>query len=396
MQLGTRRPPKSEARCRCSRTRTCGLRRTNRPAAGAAVPGRVRSPDVPLLLRGRQRQRHQRLRAARRPDVREPRHDRRRPRRGRGGGVMAHELSHVVLRHGTAQASKAQPYEIGRAGRRRHRRDRRGHGGQRHLAGHAVRPGRGVPPLQPGVQKQADILGAQIMAARRLQPARDGHDVPDHPAGRRFRGPQWLSGHPDPGNRSAYILAEAKHAPGGEPGARHRRAPVGAGRPAPDAGRAPTTEQILKNAERNGTNAGDAGGQGGRRARAGACRRTCRSRRRASAPTATDPGASGSASPRTGGRCRARAAWCGLPPRARTPTRAAQEAFTHGIELGIAQTAAPTCARHRPAGAGAGAGQPAAANRRPADAGRVRRPGRAAGPAGATCRKPPATARRSS
>ena len=26
---------------------------------------------------------------------------------------MAHELSHVVLRHGTAQASKAQPYEIG-------------------------------------------------------------------------------------------------------------------------------------------------------------------------------------------------------------------------------------------------------------------------------------------
>src|SRR5687767_12700451 len=28
-------------------------------------------------------------------------------------GVMAHELSHVVLRHGTAQASKATKYEIG-------------------------------------------------------------------------------------------------------------------------------------------------------------------------------------------------------------------------------------------------------------------------------------------
>src|SRR5439155_931710 len=28
-------------------------------------------------------------------------------------GVMAHELSHVVLRHGTAQATKATPYEIG-------------------------------------------------------------------------------------------------------------------------------------------------------------------------------------------------------------------------------------------------------------------------------------------
>src|SRR3989442_9975248 len=32
---------------------------------------------------------------------------------GEVAGVMAHELSHVVLRHGTAQASKATPYEVG-------------------------------------------------------------------------------------------------------------------------------------------------------------------------------------------------------------------------------------------------------------------------------------------
>src|SRR5438105_4296935 len=32
---------------------------------------------------------------------------------GEVAGVMAHELSHVLLRHGTAQASKATPYEIG-------------------------------------------------------------------------------------------------------------------------------------------------------------------------------------------------------------------------------------------------------------------------------------------
>ena len=32
---------------------------------------------------------------------------------GEVAGVMAHELSHVVLRHGTAQASKATKYEIG-------------------------------------------------------------------------------------------------------------------------------------------------------------------------------------------------------------------------------------------------------------------------------------------
>src|SRR3954467_8078924 len=32
---------------------------------------------------------------------------------GEVAGVMAHELSHVALRHGTAQASKATKYEIG-------------------------------------------------------------------------------------------------------------------------------------------------------------------------------------------------------------------------------------------------------------------------------------------
>ncbi|HEX3702353.1 MAG TPA: M48 family metalloprotease, partial [Vicinamibacterales bacterium] len=32
---------------------------------------------------------------------------------GEVAGVMAHELSHVVLRHGTAQANKAQTYQLG-------------------------------------------------------------------------------------------------------------------------------------------------------------------------------------------------------------------------------------------------------------------------------------------
>jgi len=32
---------------------------------------------------------------------------------GEVAGVMAHELSHVALRHGTAQQSKATPYEVG-------------------------------------------------------------------------------------------------------------------------------------------------------------------------------------------------------------------------------------------------------------------------------------------
>src|SRR5690242_12320935 len=35
---------------------------------------------------------------------------------GEVAGVMARELSHVALRHGTAQATKATPYEIGSVG----------------------------------------------------------------------------------------------------------------------------------------------------------------------------------------------------------------------------------------------------------------------------------------
>jgi predicted Zn-dependent protease len=35
---------------------------------------------------------------------------------GQVAGVMAHELSHIVLRHGTAQATRATPYEIGGGG----------------------------------------------------------------------------------------------------------------------------------------------------------------------------------------------------------------------------------------------------------------------------------------
>ena len=34
---------------------------------------------------------------------------------GEVAGVMAHELSHVALRHGTAQQTKSTPYAIGRS-----------------------------------------------------------------------------------------------------------------------------------------------------------------------------------------------------------------------------------------------------------------------------------------
>ena len=68
---------------------------------------------------------------------------------GEVAGVMAHELAHVLLRHGTANATKAQGAQIG-AHRRRHcRSGGRRRLGQSHRAGIAVRPWHVADEVQP-------------------------------------------------------------------------------------------------------------------------------------------------------------------------------------------------------------------------------------------------------
>jgi beta-barrel assembly-enhancing protease len=125
---------------------------------------------------------------------------------GEMAGVMAHELSHVALRHGTAQATKAQKYGLlaGIAG----------------IAG-TVLGGPGLGQLAQssfGVyflrfsreyETEADVLGAQIMA-------RAGYDP--HDLANMFRtiekqgggGGGFLSDHPSPSDRYARINREAE------------------------------------------------------------------------------------------------------------------------------------------------------------------------------------------
>jgi len=129
---------------------------------------------------------------------------------GEMAGVMAHEISHVALRHGTAQATKAQKYSV--------------LGGIGAIAGAVIGGGLGsvigqgsqtavgVYFLKFGreYETQADILGAQIMA-------RAGYDPRD--LARMFQtiqqqggrgGPEFLSSHPNPENRYARINQEAQ------------------------------------------------------------------------------------------------------------------------------------------------------------------------------------------
>jgi len=129
---------------------------------------------------------------------------------GEMAGVMAHELSHVALRHGTAQATKQsnplnQILGIGA------------------VLGGAVIGGQSGAALGQTLysgfmlkysreyETQADILGAQIMARAGYDPrdlANMFKTIEQQSGG--SRSPEWLSSHPNPGNRYAAIEREAQ------------------------------------------------------------------------------------------------------------------------------------------------------------------------------------------
>ena len=128
---------------------------------------------------------------------------------GEIAGVMAHELSHVALRHGTAQATKATPYEIGTIAGAVLGAIVGGRTGSYIAQGTQFGLGTAFLRFSREYERQADLLGTHIMARAGYDP-RDMANV--------FRtieqesgpgGPQWLSDHPNPGDRYNYINREA-------------------------------------------------------------------------------------------------------------------------------------------------------------------------------------------
>ncbi len=130
---------------------------------------------------------------------------------GEVAGVMAHELSHVALRHGTAQMTKAEKYQwsgvagavvgaiIG------------GGLGQAVYQGSQFGVGAVLMRFSRDYEKQADLLGSHIMARAGYDPvdmANMFRTIEEQSGG---SGPQWLSDHPNPGNRREYIEEEARH-----------------------------------------------------------------------------------------------------------------------------------------------------------------------------------------
>jgi beta-barrel assembly-enhancing protease len=179
---------------------------------------------------------------------------------GEVAGVMAHELSHVMLRHGTAQASKATKYQVGEVAGAILGSIIGGGWGQVISQGTQFGLGTAFLRYSREFERQADLQGAQLMA-------RAGYDPRD--MANMFKtiekqggsgGPQWLSDHPNPGNRYDYITQEAQVVRVNNPirdtrafdqvKSHLRRLPA-----------APTTEQATKKTGRTTRGGGGGGGE---------------------------------------------------------------------------------------------------------------------------------------
>ncbi|MBX7061876.1 MAG: M48 family metalloprotease [Pyrinomonadaceae bacterium] len=131
---------------------------------------------------------------------------------GEMAGVMAHEISHVALRHATAQATKQGSIgnQLGVIGL---------------ILGGAILGGEAGAQLgalgavawmtkySREYETQADTLGAQIMAQAGYDPRDLANMFRTIQAQSKGGTPEWLSSHPDPGNRYEKIMREAEMLP---------------------------------------------------------------------------------------------------------------------------------------------------------------------------------------
>lgn len=128
-------------------------------------------------------------------------------------GVIAHEISHVALRHGTNQASKAQLVQLPAvlAGS---------------LAGNSGSILGGLAQLGIGLgansvllkfsrtaETEADLLGARMLARSGWNPVEMARFFEKLQAEGGSRMPQFLSSHPNPGNRQRTIEQDIRYLP---------------------------------------------------------------------------------------------------------------------------------------------------------------------------------------
>jgi hypothetical protein len=126
-------------------------------------------------------------------------------------GVLAHEISHVALRHGTNQASKANLFQLpfllasGVVGDS--------------LLGQLAQIGIGIGAnsillkYSRDAERDADLLGARIMAKAGFDPIQMAVFFEKLEANGGSRGPEFFSSHPNPGNRMNAVEKEIAYLP---------------------------------------------------------------------------------------------------------------------------------------------------------------------------------------
>src|SRR5688572_22343980 len=125
-------------------------------------------------------------------------------------GVMAHEISHVALRHGTAQATSGQKWAIGSAIGQIAGAILGGGLGQVLSTGSQVTAGLKIMQYGREYERQADLLGAQILARAGYDPREMANMFRTIEKEGGGGGPEWMSSHPNPGNRYNAIVNESK------------------------------------------------------------------------------------------------------------------------------------------------------------------------------------------
>jgi hypothetical protein len=130
---------------------------------------------------------------------------------GEAASLMAHELSHVTLRHGTARASKATKYEVGALLGAVVGSIIGGRAGSVVSQGTQFGLGTRLFAIQPRVRAPAGSARVAPHGPRRRRSARHREQFKTiEKQGGGAGGPQWLSDHPNPGDRYEYITREAQ------------------------------------------------------------------------------------------------------------------------------------------------------------------------------------------
>ena len=130
-------------------------------------------------------------------------------------GVMGHEMSHVILRHGTSEATKAKMIELPAALAEQM-------AGKDSMMGKLAQMGIGLGAnsvllkFSRSAESQADLIGSHLMAESGYNPVEMAHFFTklSSPAGA-LPGSvtEFLSDHPNPPNREKAIAREAKLLP---------------------------------------------------------------------------------------------------------------------------------------------------------------------------------------